>query len=134
MTSTVQPVATPAATDPTTTATSMRLPAALRDAAAIAVDELGLAASTTALAAEALRTRLEVALTDATLERHYAKHPDARPTLAEVAAATAEIDGRPIAQRSDLIDTAATAILEHHPDATPDDVLLWAEALATSAA
>jgi len=71
--------------DDETVNTSMRLPAALREAAALAVSELGIAASTTTLAAEALRARLE-------------------------------------------------AIVERHPDADADDVLLWAEALASTAA
>src|SRR5712692_12063681 len=45
--------------DPETTNTSMRLPASLRDAAALAVNELGVAPSTTALTSAALRATLE---------------------------------------------------------------------------
>src|SRR2546430_13031971 len=44
-------------TDDETVGTSMRIPAALREAAAVAVAELGVAPSTTALATDALRSR-----------------------------------------------------------------------------
>jgi len=108
--------------------TSMRLPATLRDAAAIAVDELGVAASTTTLTAVALRAALETAVMDAALEAHYSVHPDARPGLAEVALALAAQDRSPLADRSDLIEQAAIDVTARRPDADADDVLLWAEA------
>lgn len=120
--------------DDETVNTSMRLPAALREAAALAVSELGIAASTTTLAAEALRARLEAIVVEAALADHYERHPEARPSLAELAIAAAELDGNPVAQQPALIRRAAEAIVERHPDADADDVLLWAEALASSAA
>jgi hypothetical protein len=46
-------------TDPETANTSMRIPKALREAAALAVSELGVAPSTTILTSNALRTFLE---------------------------------------------------------------------------
>lgn len=112
----------------------MRLPTALRDAAALAVKELGVAPSTTTLAADALRARLEAIVTEAALEAHYQEYPALRPTLADLALAAAELDGSPLVSRPDLIRRAADAIVETHPDADADDVLLWAEALASSAA
>lgn len=108
--------------------TSMRLPAALREAAAIAVDELGLATSTTTLTATALRSVLETAVMQAALEAHYAEHPSARPTLAEVAQAVAEQTGSPLADRPDLVRAAAEQLAKRHPEADAHDVLLWAEA------
>jgi hypothetical protein len=54
--------------------------------------------------------------------------------LAERAIAAAELDGSPLARQPELIRRAAAAIVERHPEADPDDVLLWAEALASSAA
>ncbi|MEX2626858.1 MAG: hypothetical protein WD225_08220 [Ilumatobacteraceae bacterium] len=120
--------------DEETVNTSMRLPASLRDAAAIAVERLGAAPSTTAMTVAALRQSIETAVMDAALHAHYEQHPDARPTLVEVALALAEQDGSPLAGRHDLLATAAEAVVLRHPDADGDDVLLWAEAqLALSA-
>jgi hypothetical protein len=114
--------------------TSMRLPTALRDAAALAVRHLGVADSTTSLTAAALRRMLETAVMEAALEAHYEQHPQARPSLAEVALALASQDGSPLADHADLIERAAVQIVAHHPDADAEDVLLWAEAqLAASA-
>ena len=108
--------------------TSMRLPAYLRDATALAVTHLGVAASTTMLTAAALRQALETAVMDAALQAHYAQHPDVRPTVADVALALAAQDGSSLAARPELIHAAAAAVLARHPDADADDVLLWAEA------
>lgn len=120
--------------DDVTVNTSMRLPVALRDAAALAVAHLGVAPSATTLAASALRQALETLVMEAALQLHYAHHPDARPTLAEVALALAAQDGSPLAAMPDAIVAAANAVVARHPDADADDVLLWAEAqLAKSA-
>ena len=114
--------------DETTVNTSMRLPASLREAAALATDYLGLAPSTTAYTVQLLRSDIEAALLAEALSAHYQEFPADRPSLAEVALAVAEIDGNPLADHPDLIERAATEILATHPQATPDDVLLWAEA------
>lgn len=108
--------------------TSMRLPATLRDAAALAVEKLGVAASTTTLASAALRSALETAVMEAALEAHYTQHPATRPTLAEVALALAAQDGSTLADRPELLEQAAAEVLARHPGADADDVLLWAEA------
>lgn len=113
-----------------TSNTSMRLPTALRDAAAVAVAELGLAPSTTALTAGALRTALETAVMRSALDEHYREHPEARPTLADVARALAEQTGSPLADRPEALATAAEQLLARHPDADAHDLLLWAEAQA----
>jgi hypothetical protein len=114
--------------DDSTVNTSMRLPAALRDAAALAVERLGVAASTTTLTAAALRSVLETAVMDAALKAHYQQHPHARPTLAEVALALAAQDRSPLADHPDVIERAAADVIVRHPGADADDVLLWAEA------
>jgi hypothetical protein len=116
------------AEDSSTVNTSMRLPTALRDAAALAVEHLAVAPSTTTLAAAALRSVLETAVMEAALQAHYRVHPEARPSLAEVALALAAQDGSPLAGRPDLIEQAAADVLARHPEADGDDVLLWAEA------
>ncbi|MBA3742324.1 hypothetical protein [Sporichthya sp.] len=121
-------------TDTESVGTSMRIPTALRDAAAIAVSELGAASSTTTLTTDALRARLEAIVMQAALDAHYAAHPAVRPSLAELALAAAELDGHPLAARPDLIEEAATAILEWRPHADADEVLLWAEARSAGAA
>lgn len=120
--------------DAETTNTSMRLPRALRDAAALAVQELGAAASTTTLTSAALRGVLEAIVMQAVLDEHYAQHPRTRPSLGELAVAAAELDGHPLAGRPELLHQSAAEIIRTHPEADADDVLLWAEARATTPA
>lgn len=119
--------------DVTTSNTSMRIPTALRDAAALAVSELGAAPSTTALTSAALRATLESLVLQAVLDDHYLHHPQARPDLGDLAVAAAELDGHPLAAEPDRLRRAAAEIIGNHPRATPDDVLLWAEARAHAA-
>ena len=116
------------ATEDATVNTSMRLPSALRDAAALAVERLGVAGSTTTLTTAALRSALETAVMEAALQAHYREHTGARPTLAEVALALAAQDGSPLAARPEVIERAAAQVAARHPGADADDVLLWAEA------
>lgn len=120
-------------TDGETVNTSMRLPVALRDAAAMAVAEFGAASSTTSMTAAALRHALETLIMETALRLHYEQHPAAEPTLGEVALALAAQDGSPLADRPDLIASAAAAVAARRPDADADDVLLWAEAQLVSA-
>ena len=108
--------------------TSMRIPTALREAAAIAVSDLGIAPSTTALTTGALRATLEAVVMQAVLDQHYQEHPGARPNLADLAIATAELDGHPLASDPSRIRQAAAQIVTLHPDADAHAVLLWAEA------
>ena len=121
-------------TDQETVNTSMRIPKPLREAAALAVSELGVAPSATVIAANALRTLLEAVVVEAVLERHFEEYPELRPTLADLAIAAAEIDGHPLAEQPELIRRAAAEIEQRHPDAYPEDVLLWAEARDFTAA
>jgi len=114
--------------DDTTVNTSMRLPVTLREAAALATEYLGVAPSTTAYTAQLLRSDIEASLLAAVLEAHYQEEPSDRPSLAEITLGVAEIDANPLAQRPDLITKAAAEIVATHPSATPDEVLLWAEA------
>lgn len=120
--------------DGETVNTSMRLPVALRDAAALAVTQFDAAPSTTHMTASALRSTLETVVMEAALRLHYEQHPDARPSLSEVALALAVQDGSPLADRPDLVERAARAVAARRPDADADDVLLWAEALLVGAA
>ena len=117
-----------------TASTSMRIPKALRDAAALAVSELGLASSTTTLTTTALRTMLETLVMQAALDDRYARHPEARPDLGDLAVAAAELDGHPLAADPDLIRRSAVEIAQRRPDAGPEDVVLWAEARSLPAA
>jgi hypothetical protein len=115
-------------TDLETVNTSMRIPRALRDAAALAVSELGVAPSATVVTANALRTFLEGTVVLAALDLHFEKYPQARPSLADLAIAAAEIEGSPLAQQPELLRRSAAEIQRRHPQAEPEDVLLWAEA------
>lgn len=116
-----------------TTGTSIRLPVNLRDAATIASD-MGLSASTTELTVRGLRHALEAFAQRAVLDAHYDAYPDARPDLADVALAAAEIDGSSLATRPDLVRRAAAEIRSVKNDPTPDDVLVFAAGLAATAA
>ena len=117
-----------------TSNTSMRIPTSLRDAATLAVRELGVAPSATALTAIALRATLEAVVMQAVLDDHYEQYPQTRPSLGDLAVAAAELDGHPLANKPGHLRQAAAEIIEQHPDASADDVLLWAEARALSAA
>ena len=113
-----------------TSNTSMRIPTVLKDAAALAVSELGIAPSATALTTAALRATLEAAVMQAALDDHYERHPQVRPDLGDLAIAAAELDGHPLAGQPKRLRQAAAEITANRPDASPDDVLLWAEARA----
>lgn len=121
------------ATGEDTVNTSVRLPAGLRDAAALAT-AMGLAGSATELTIRGLRDTLDAFAQRELLDAHYREYPAARPDLAEVALAAAEIDGNPLAERPELIRRAAEAVLALKADADPDDVLLYAAGLADAAA
>ena len=112
---------------------STRIPAALRHAAALAVSELGVAPSAVALSSTALRATLEGLVMQAILDDHYERYPDSRPSLGELAIATAEVDGHPLAEEPERLSQAAGEIVSKRSDASPEDVLLWAEARAYTA-
>lgn len=80
-----------------------------------------------------MRDTLEAFTQRAVLDAHYRDHPEARPDLAEVALAAAEIDGNPFAARPELIRRAAKEIRAIKDDPAPDDVLLYAAGLAAAA-
>jgi hypothetical protein len=114
--------------DVETANTSMRIPNSLREAAALAVSELDVAPSTTALTTGALRATLEAVVMQAVLDQHYQQHPGARPNLADLAIASAELDGHALASEPDRLRRAAAQIVALHPAADAYAVLLWAEA------
>ena len=64
----------------------------------------------------------------AALDDHYARHPETRPDLADLAVAAAELDGHPLAAEPERIRQAAAELAARHPAPEPEDVLLWAEA------
>ncbi len=116
-----------------TVGTSVRLPANLRDAATVAA-EMGLAESTTELTVRGLRDALDAFAQRAILDAHYRSHPAARPDLAEIALASAELDGNPLAGHPDLVRRATVEVAALRSDPSPDDVLLYAAGLAAAVA
>lgn len=116
--------------DAATTGTSMRIPRALRDAAALAVEQLGVAASVTELTTTALREALEAVAVRAALDAHYDSHPTTRPDPAEIAVAIAVQDGHPLAGHPDRIHAAYEAMRRLDREPTPRNILVWAEAQA----
>lgn len=119
--------------DDATVGTSVRLPTNLRDAATVAA-EMGLGASTTEVTVRGLRDVLEAFAQRAVLDEHYKRHPKAKPDLADVALAAAELDDDSLAARPDLIRRAAAEVRKLKGDPTADDVLLYAAGLAATVA
>lgn len=107
---------------------SIRQPAALRRALAVAVS-MGWAGSGNDGMNVALRASLEAFAQRAALDAHYEAHPRARPDLADVAQALAELDHDPLAREPELLRLAAREVREVRPEADADDVLLWATSL-----
>jgi hypothetical protein len=117
--------------------TSVRLPAGLHEACTRAV-EAGWAGSVSEIlihgAAGALARQVEHVSDRVALEAAYAENPEARPALWEVALAAVQQDGSPLADHPDLLRAAAEAVCGRNPDATVDDVLMWAEGALSHAA
>ena len=111
---------------------SVRQPAALRDALRLAV-ELGLDSSANDATVHAVRDRLEVFAQRRALDAHYADHPEATPSLAEIAQAAAELDDDPLANQPALLRRAAKELIAIRPAATADDVLVYAAGLRSQA-
>jgi hypothetical protein len=118
--------------DGPTVVSSVRQPAALKEALRLAV-ELGLDANANDATVQALRDRLEAFAQRRALDAHYAAHPGKRPSLAEVAQAAAELDSDPLAGEPALIRRAAKEIVSLRPGATADDVLVYAAGLRSRA-
>jgi hypothetical protein len=108
--------------------TSIRQPEALRRAMRAAV-ELGWAKNANEGAVDTLRQELVWFCRDKALEAHVREHPEARPRLAGVAVALAELRHDPLADEPDLIEQAAREIVQVRPDAEPEEVLGWAASL-----
>ena len=108
-------------------ATTLRLNVSLREAAEVAVAH-GWSPSFTALVEGSLATALGDLVAgiaeQAALDQHYEAHPDAQPELWEIAVAAARIEGRPVADRPDLVQAAEAAL---GTDGDVDTVLAWAE-------
>jgi hypothetical protein len=118
--------------DGPTVVSSVRAPAALKDALKVAV-QLGLDETANEATVRALRDRLEVFAQRHALDAHYVEHPEAQPTLAEIAQAAAELDGDPLAAEPTLLYRAAKELTAARPAASADDVLVYATALRSLA-
>jgi hypothetical protein len=114
--------------DTSTTTTSVRQPVALRRALKIAV-ELGMAPSANDATNESVRIELEHFALRRALDEHYAAHPWTKPSLYQLGHATAVLERSPLADRKDLLRQAAREVKRIRPNATGEDVLLWAHSL-----
>ena len=108
-----------------TTVTSVRQPTALREAVKLAV-ELGMDANTNDATVHAVRDRVEAFAQRLALQAHFQRHPEARPSLAEVALAAAQLDDHPLARDEELLRIAAEELGAAQPDATGSEVLIYA--------
>jgi hypothetical protein len=114
--------------DPATTTTSVRQPVALRRALKAAV-ELGLAPSANDATNESVRIELEHFALRRALDEHYETYPWTKPSLYQLGYATAVLERSPLTERKDLLRQAAKEITRVRPDASGEDVLLWAHSL-----
>lgn len=119
-------------TDVELAATSVRIPATLRDLAHEVVGH-GWVSSMSDLLVTGLRGQLAALTNHAinagrvqeireALDEHYAGRPDERADLVELAIAAAEIDGHPAAGHPDLVTQAVDDLGD---DAYIEDVLAW---------
>ena len=111
-----------------TVVTSVRVPAALREASKL-LQGLGAGPSFNEVLVQGARDRLEALVHRAGLDQHYAAHPELRPSVTSVALALARLDASDLADRVDLIDQAAVELATARPWASADDVLTYAGAL-----
>ena len=118
--------------DGPTVVSSVRQPAALKEAMKVAVG-LGLDANANDATVQAMRDRLEAFAQRRALDAHHTAHPEARPSLAELAQAAAELDGDGLADEPVLIHRAAQEIVAFRPRATADEVLVYAAGLRSQA-
>lgn len=111
-----------------TVVTSVRLPASLREAVRAAV-KAGMDDTPNDAMLNAVGDRLAAFAQRLALDLHYERFPDARPSLAEVATAAAQLDDSPLAHEPELLRRAAQELVRLKPDADADDVLVYAAAL-----
>lgn len=112
--------------------TSVRLPRALREAAAVAA-EAGLISSASDVTVRGLRAELQLVARRAVLDAHYEQFPETRPDLAEIALMAAELYSHPLANSPDLIRRAAAEIAFHTEQPSVQEVLAFASGLAAAA-
>lgn len=82
----------------------------------------------------AVRDRLEAFTQRLALDVHYERYPEARPSLAEIAIAAAQLDDSPLAHELELLHRAADEVVRVKPDADADDVPVYPAALRSSQA
>lgn len=111
--------------DPTTVVTSVRVPRPLRDALGVAV-ELGYERSVNDALVSAARRRLDHLAQDLAFEDYYRRYPQNRPTLADLALATAELADHPLKDQPELVEEVAEWLQRREPGASPEDVLMAA--------
>jgi hypothetical protein len=117
-------------------ATSLRLPAALHEALAIAT-ELGMDSSVSAATRQALTERIRYFARQAAFTSHLSAFPRDMPRLAAVAKRRVSGTDHPAARHPALIDEVAGELERRQPDwaltaldDTVDDVLTYVELLA----
>lgn len=110
--------------------TSVRIHSNVKQAQDLAREHLGLTDPMSDLVEQGIRDKLNALVFHAGLEAYFARYPQSRPTLGEVALAMAQQDGDPLATRLDLaaFQQAAEQVVQHRPDASPEDVILWLHA------
>ena len=107
---------------------TVNVPMNLRDAAAIAVDELGSGDSIADLMIKALREYLETVVVIEMLDEDLELEVNPEPPLAEATLSLAQQLRSPFACDLNEIFVAANEVVRILPQATPSHVLLWLQA------
>lgn len=80
------------------------------------------------LTADALRSMLDQLAYLIGISMYEETNTVARASVSQLASVLAILNQTEFAGRDDLIEAAAEEVLGRHPDARPEDVLLWLEA------
>ncbi|MCL2092049.1 MAG: hypothetical protein FWH11_12775 [Micrococcales bacterium] len=109
--------------------TSVRIHSNIKQAQDLAREHLGLTEPMGDLVEQGIAEALRGLVFRSGLEAYLARHPQSRPTLADVAFALAEQDRDPLTELGRAVfQRAAEQIVADRPDASPDDVIIWVHA------
>ncbi|MCL2467977.1 MAG: hypothetical protein FWF02_09605 [Micrococcales bacterium] len=109
--------------------TSVRIRSNLRAAQDLAREHLGLTEPIGQLVEQGIAQALRGVVFRAGLQAYFARYPESRPSLGQVAFALAEQEADPLCRLGpQVFEQAAAQIVADHADASPEDVIVWVHA------
>ncbi|MCL2848721.1 MAG: hypothetical protein FWE61_01590 [Micrococcales bacterium] len=109
--------------------TSVRIRSNLRQAQDLAREHLGLTEPMGQLVEQGIAQALRGVVFRAGLQAYFARYPELRPSLGQVAFALAEQEADPLVQLGpEVFEQAAAQIVADRADASPQDVVVWVHA------